>query len=155
MSFECELVLSPCRDATWAIPHSVGNDWCHSCAVKASLSKVTRLPNQWVTCICSELSAVTCKQLRADYEWELVKKDLKQRSLWVEYMSRKDLFGLILNRIKLHSQREYDVSDLSLNGRVLPFKAAEELFQIQIFSSYCRKTRGWSRNISFPALCFK
>jgi len=41
-------------------------------------------------------------------------------------MSKEDLFGLILNRIKLHSQGEYYVSDLLLNDRVLLCKVAEE-----------------------------
>lgn len=60
-------------------------------------------------------------------------------------MSREDLLGLILNRIELHSQGEYYVSDLPLNDRVLPRKVAEELAQLQIFSSYCGKRSGWSR----------
>lgn len=135
---------------SWALPYSVGNDRCHPCAVKASLSKVTGLPNQWVTCICSESSAVTGKQLRADHKLEQIKKDLKQRSLWVGFMSREDLSGLTLNRIKLRSRGEYYVNDLLLNDRVLACKAAEELSQLQIFSSYCGKRRGWSRKIFFP-----
>lgn len=137
----------------WALPHSVGNDWCHPSSVKASLSKVTGLPNQWVTCICSESSAVTGKQLTAEHKLEQIKKDLEQRGLWVGFMSREDLLGLILNRIELHSQGEYYVSDLPLNDRVLPRKVAEELAQLQIFSSYCGKRSGWSR-IFFPPLHF-
>lgn len=155
MSFECEWVWSPCGDAMRMcvpfynpepVPHPVENKWCHPCVVKASLSKITGLPNQWVTCICSESSAVTCKQLRADHVLEQIKKNLKQRSLSVGFMSREDFSGLILNRIKLHSQGEYYVSDLSLNGRVLLCKVAEDLSQLQIFSSYSGKRRDWSRN---------
>lgn len=57
-------------------------------------------------------------------------------------MSKKDLLGLILNRIKLLSQGKHYVSDLSINDRVLPRKVAEALSELQIFSSYCGKRRG-------------
>lgn len=97
---------------------------------------------------------MTCKQLRAAHKWEQIKKDLKQRSLSVRFMSREDLLGVILNRIKLYSQGEYYVSGLALNDRVLPCKVAEKISQLQISSSYYGKTRNWSRKI-FLAFCFK
>lgn len=50
--------------------------------------------------------------------------------------------GLILNRIKLHSQGEYYVSGLSINDRVLVCKIAEVLSQLQIFSSYYGEKKG-------------
>lgn len=119
-----------------------------------SLSKVTGLPNQWVTCICSESSAVTWKQLKADHKLEQIKKNLKQRSLWLGFMSREDLLGLTLNRMKYHSQGGYYASDLLLNDRVLPRKVAEELSQLQIFPTYCRKRRDWSRQIFLSWILF-
>lgn len=105
------------------------------CVAKASLSNVTGLPNQWVTCIFSESSAVTGKRLKADLKLEHTKKNLKQGSLSVVFMSKEDFLGLILNRINLHSQGEYYVHDLSLMTGSYNVK----LSQLQIFSGYCGK----------------
>lgn len=108
-----------------------------------------RTPTSVTHCIGSESSAATWKQLRADHKLEQIKKNPKQRSLWIGFMSEEDLLGLILNRIKYHSQGEYYASDLLLNDRVLPRKAADEPSELQLFPHCCRKRRDWSRKLFF------
>lgn len=108
-----------------------------------------RTPTSVTHCIGSESSAATWKQLRADHKLEQIKKNPKQRSLWIGFMSEEDLLGLILKRIKYHSQGEYYASDLLLNDRVLPRKAADEPSELQLFPHCCRKRRDWSRKLFF------
>lgn len=120
-----------------------------------SLSEVTGLPNQWVTCICAESSAVTWKQLKADHKLEQIKKNLKQRSLWLGFMSREDLLGLTLNRMKYHSQGRYYASDLLLNDRVLPRKVAKSYCSYRFFLLTVEKGRIGPGRFFFPGSCFK
>lgn len=152
--FLCSRLVSP-QNGRMCMPFNSLESFCRKWLVPpmGPLSKVTGLPHQWLTCVGSESSAATWKQLRADHKLEQIKKNPKQRSLWVGFMYEEDLLGLILNRIKYHSQGEYCANDLSLNDRVLPWKAADEPSELQLFPSCYRKRRDWSRKL-FVCLFF-